>query len=92
MQHFEKEIVRQVRKSQELLNNINIEIIQLENDLLMLQMKNETFYRIINMLNTNSIKLLTYKYKEDLSEIDIACKLNMSITHYHRKKAKYQIQ
>nr|WP_317357530.1 hypothetical protein [uncultured Tyzzerella sp.] len=84
--YFEKDIIKQVGKSQELLNNINIEIIQLENDLLMLQMKNETFYRVINMLNTNSVKLLTYKYKENLSEIDIAYKLNMSITHYHRKK------
>lgn len=84
--YFEKDIIKQVGKSQELLNNINIEIIQLENDLLMLQMKNETFYRVINMLNTNSLKLLTCKYKENLSEIEIAYKLNMSIPNYHRKK------
>lgn len=84
--YFEQNIVKQVGKSQELLNNINIEIIQLENDLLMLQIKNETFYRIINMLNSNSIKLLTYKYKDNLAEMEIAYKLNMSIPNYHRKK------
>ena len=42
--------------------------------------------RIINMLNSNSRDIVNYKYKENLTEIEIAYRLNISITHYHRKK------
>lgn len=84
--YFEKDVMTQIEKSENLLNNINIEIIQLENELLILQVKNEDINRIINMLNSNSRDIVNYKYKENLTEIEIAYRLNISITHYHRKK------
>ena len=86
--YFEKDIIRQIERSENLIKDINIEILQLENDLLMLQIKNEKIYGIMKILNTNIKQLLNYKYRENLSEIEISHKLNISITHYHRKKKK----
>ena len=84
--YFEKDIIRQIERSENLIKDINIEILQLENDLLMLQIKNEKIYGIMKILNTNIKQLLNYKYRENLSEIEISHKLNMSIPNYHRKK------
>lgn len=84
--YFEKDVIRQIERSENLIKDINIEILQLENDLLMLQIKNEKIYGIMKILNTNIKQLLSYKYNENLSEIEIAHKLNMSIPNYHRKK------
>ena len=84
--YFEKDIIRQIERSKNLIKDINIQILQLENDLLMLQIKNEKIYGIMKILNTNIKQLLNYKYRENLSEIEISHKLNMSIPNYHRKK------
>lgn len=86
--YFEKDIIKQIEKSESLLNSIDIEILKLENELLILQMRNEKFYGIMKILSSNIKKLLIYKYKENLSEIEISNKLNISIPNYHRKKRK----
>ena len=79
--YFEKDIIKKKERSENLIKDINMEILQLENDLLRLQIKNEKIYGIMKILNTNIKQLLNYKYRENLSEIEISHKLNISIKH-----------
>lgn len=84
--YFEKSIIKQIEEIENLIQNLDEDIKRQKNQILKLEIKNAKIQNVINTLNNNSFELLKSKYNKNTTEIEIAEKLNISVSQYHRNK------
>lgn len=84
--YFEKSIIKQIEEIENLIQNLDEDIKRQKNEILKLEIKNAKIQNVINTLNNNSFELLKSKYNKNTTEIEIAEKLNISVSQYHRNK------
>ena len=84
--YFEKSIIKQIEEIENLIQNLDEDIKRQKNQILKLVIKNAKIQNVINTLNNNSFELLKSKYNKNTTEIEIAEKLNISVSQYHRNK------
>lgn len=84
--YFERNIIKQIEYNEKMIENIKEEIEIQENQIFNLEIKNSKMKNIINIFGENYRNILYFRYKENMSEVEISLKLNLSTSQYHRNK------
>lgn len=86
--YFEKNIMNQIQKKEEIIERIIEEIADCENKITILETENLKIKMILNLMDSSYRELLELKYKKNKSEVDICNTLYISIAQYYRRKKK----
>lgn len=84
--YFERNIIKQIEYNEKMIENIKEEIEIQENQIFNLEIKNSKMKNIINIFGESYRNILYFRYKENMSEVEISLKLNLSTSQYHRNK------
>lgn len=86
--YFESNIMKQIQNNERMIEKIEEDILNQKDEIFRLEIKNEKMKNIINIIRNDYKDLLMFRYHNNMSELEIAIKLNISTAQYQRNKKK----
>ena len=86
--YFERNIMKQIQNNERMIEKIEEDILNQKDEIFRLEIKNEKMKNIINIIRNDYKELLMFRYHNNMSELEIAMKLNISTAQYQRNKKK----